>query len=129
MSHFSEIKTKIKNTGALKKALKAMGYVIEENEAGVDVRGYFGATQKGEFKILTDTHYDIGFVKDENGDYQILGDWELMPKVNGIEQNDFTTKVKREYARQSILEMAEAKGLDVETQENNGVIEMVVTQW
>ncbi len=131
MSHFSEVKTKLSNTQVLKKALLAMGHTIVDNEEGQQVRGYFGATLPAEFKILTKTHYDIGFVKDEAGNYELVGDWELMPKVAGITQEEFAKQLKRSYAKTAIEEIAKTQGYDiqcVESEENEN-IEMVVTQW
>lgn len=129
MSHFSEVKTKMKNEEVLKRTLKQLGYRVEENKEGVEVRGFMGNATRAVFKVLTDTHYDIGFVRDEEGNFQIVGDWEVLPKASGIEQEEFTNRVKREYARTSILEVAKEKGMEVECKEENGTIEMVVTQW
>jgi len=130
MSHFTQMKTSLTEKDILKKVLKAMKFEVVEEPNGVEVRGYFGDTQKAEFKVLTDTHYDIGFVKGENGGYEIVGDWELLPKVSGIEQQDFLAKVKREYAREAIVETAKSRGYDVECIEaEDGSFEMVVTQW
>jgi hypothetical protein len=131
VSHFSEVKTHIKNTEVLKKVLQAAGFQIAESNEGVDVRGYMGETLKADFKILTKTHYDIGFKKTEEGSYEILGDWELMPRVADIEQASFTQWLKREYARESILTTAQEQGYEVEEIENQetGEIQMVVTKW
>lgn len=131
MSHFSELKTNLKETRLLKKALQSMGFEIVEQEGGVEVRGYFGDSIKAEFKVLTKTHYDIGFIKDETGNYQIVGDWELLPKVSSIDQTLFTNHVKQEYAKTAILETAKQQGYEVETvvDEETGNVEMVVTQW
>lgn len=131
MSHFSQLKTNLKNQTYLKKALEKLGYQIEEAPEGVDVRGYFGESLKADFKILTSTHYDIGFVKNAEGSYEVVGDWELLPKVSGIEQDAFMGQVKKEYARTSIMETAKEQGYQVETLENEetGELELVVTQW
>lgn len=135
MSHFSEVKTKIKNRETLKKALAKLGFEIVEAEAGssVDVRGYFGESQAAEFKILTSTHYDIGFRLNEEGTYEIVGDWELLPKVSGIECEAFTKQVKREYAHQSVLAIAEKMGYGVEYAnqgaDENGEMQISVKQW
>ncbi len=131
MSHFSQLKTNLKNQTYLKQALTKLGYQIEESPEGVDVRGYFGESLKADFKILTSTHYDIGFVKNTEGNYEVVGDWELLPKVSGIEQEAFMGQVKKEYARTSIIETAKEKGFGVETTENEetGELEIVVTQW
>ena len=129
MSHFSEIKTSLRNQQHLVASLKHLGWQVEEAESGVDVRGYFGAVQGAHLKIATDTHYDIGFAKDATGNFQVVGDWELLPKVSGIEQSTFLNQVKREYARASVLAIAKEKGLEVSCEEHEGVLQMVVTQW
>ena len=134
MSHFSEVKTKIKNRETLKKALLKLGYKIVESENGqsVEVRGYFGATQSADFKILTSTHYDIGFKQNSEGTFELVGDWELLPKVSGIEMEAFTKKIKREYAHQTILSVAEKMGYSVNEsceESENGEIAISVKQW
>jgi hypothetical protein len=130
VSHFSQVKTKLRDQTVLKKALTKMGFTVVEGEEGTKVRGYFGDTQAAEFKVLTKTHYDIGFVRDEEGNYSLVGDWELMPRVSGISQEPFLADVKREYARESILQTAAQQGYEVKMQENvEGTIEMVVVQW
>ncbi len=130
MSHFAQVKTKMRDKSVLQAALKRMGHDVVEEVQGVQVRGYFGECSAAEFKILTSTHYDIGFVQDEEGCYTLVGDWELLPKVSGIEETAFLASVKREYARQTILKTAAEKGYSVEEKENEeGVLEMVVAQW
>lgn len=131
MSHFSQVKTHMTHTETLKKILKASGFEIIEDQEGVQVRGYFGETQSAEFKILTRTHYDIGFKKNEEGSYELIGDWELMPKVADIEQKSFTNWLKREYAKEMILKTAQEKGYEVEqiSENENGEIQLVVSQW
>jgi hypothetical protein len=135
MSHFTEVKTKLKNEERIKKVLKNLGFeVVSEEEGleqGVNVRGYFGETTQADFKILTKSKYDIGFVQSNDGSYEITGDWELLPKVSNIEQDLFTNKISQEYAHETIKELAEEKGysIDYVESEEDGTIEMVVTQW
>jgi hypothetical protein len=131
MSHFTEVKTKIKNKERLKKVLSSKGFEIEEDSNGVEVRGYFGDTIKAEFKILTKSHYDIGFVKDDQGNYEAVGDWELMPKVSGIEQTSFINEISQSYAIKTVEEMAEEKGYSLEMGDvdEEGNIQMVVTEY
>src|SRR5690348_11717211 len=130
MSHFSQVKTKLRDREVLKEALKKMGFEVVEGAEGQKVRGYMGDIQQAEFKILTSSHYDIGFIADEEGNYSLVGDWELMPRVSGIEEAHFTAAVKKEYAREAILRTARERGYEVQEQENeDGVVEMVVVQW
>ncbi len=131
MSHFSQLKTNLKNRTTLQKALRQLGYQIEEATEGVTVRGFFEESVHADFKILTDTHYDIGFKLDADGSYEIVGDWDLLPKVSGIDRDAFVKKVRREYAKTSVIELAQEKGYEVELVENSETqaIEMVVSQW
>lgn len=129
MSHFTEVKTKLKNKDRIKHVLESMGYTVEENPSGVEVRGFFGEITKADFKIHAGNNYDIGFIcKDES--YEIIGDWELLPKVAQLSQVDFTNKVSRQYAVQTVREIAEQQNLSLDMSESeDGQIEMVVTQW
>jgi hypothetical protein len=131
MSHFSELKTKITNRAILIQALEGLGYTVVEEKGPVEVRGFFGASVAADFKILTKTHYDIGFVKAEDGNYEIVGDWDLLPQVSGLEQDAFLKQVKREYAKTAIGELARAQGYELTStvSEETGAIEMVVSQW
>lgn len=132
MSHFSEVKTKIRDENILKHSLKKMGFQVVEAEQnqGVQVRGYMGDTQKADFKILTQTHYDIGFLKNSEGCFELVGDWELMPKVAQIDQNVFTRTLKREYAHQTILKVAAEKGYTLEyLNQESDEMQIVVKQW
>jgi hypothetical protein len=131
MSHFSEVKTQLKNTEVLKRVLTASGFQVIDSTEAVEVRGYMGECQKADFKILTKTHYDIGFRKAEDGNYELVGDWELMPQVADIEQGSFTNWLKREYARESILSTAKEQGYEVEEVEDQetGQIQIVVKKW
>jgi len=131
MSHFTQVKTNLTQAKTLKKALSRMGFEVVEADEGVSVRGFFGNTEAADFKILTRTHYDIGFKKTIDGSYELLGDWDLMPKVAGIEKESFTQHLKREYARESIQEIAQEKGFDIQVEESEetGEIQMVLTSW
>lgn len=128
MSHFTQVKTQLKESTVLKRALARLGYAVVEGEEGQQVRGFMGDTQAAEFKIRTSTHYDIGFARDAQGGYALVGDWELLPKVSGIVQAEFLKNIKREYARETILEQAAARGYEVQTEEKDGVLELVVVQ-
>lgn len=129
MSHFTEVKTKIREGRLLKKALEKLGYAVEEHADGVPVRGFFGETTPAEFKIGTGSTYDVGFRKTASGDYEVVGDWEILPRAAGLEREEFLRRVKRAYAETAIRAIAEERGLEVEVSEAEGSVEMVVSQW
>ncbi len=128
MSHFSEIKTQIKNRELLKDSLTELGWALETSPNGVKVRGYLGATYDAEFKVLTDTHYDIGFRRNESGNYEMVGDWEILPKIIGQDQNALINQIKRNYAKNTVIDMAKQQGYSIECIETAGALEMVVTE-
>ncbi len=128
MSHFTSVETKMHNKAHLKAALVKGGYQIEECETGqVTVNGFMDETLSAEFKIRTKTKYDIGFVKNAQGNYEIVGDWELLPHVSGIEQESFTHWLKKEYALTSITQTAANMGLTLGemTESEDGTIELI----
>lgn len=131
MSHFTQVKTSVTNLKHLRKALEAMGHTIIEAPVGqqVEVRGFFEESQTADLKILTSTKYDIGFKKAADGTYEIVGDWELLPKVSGIDQDEFQKSLRREYAKQVVLGIAEERGYEVECVETENGTEIVVSQW
>ena len=128
MSHFSQVKTKLSDAVVLKKALTKLGLEVVEDEEGQKVRGFFGETQDADFKVLTSTDYDIGF-KLVDGNYEVVGDWDLLPKVSKIDRDPFLVDLKKEYATQAIFSLAEQNGYGVEYHQEGEQIEMVVTKW
>lgn len=59
MSHFSQIKTQIRNVESLKDALSELG--LDWKQGPREVRGYRGQKQNAEITIEQDNGYDIGF--------------------------------------------------------------------
>lgn len=59
MSHFSSIKTQIRNLTSLKAALADLG--IDWKNGPSPVRGYQGKTNQAEIVIEQENNYDIGF--------------------------------------------------------------------
>jgi hypothetical protein len=84
-------------------------------------------TLNAEFKIRTKTKYDIGFVKNAQGNYEIVEDWELLPHVSGIEKESFTNWLKKEYAITTISQTAAHMGLTLGeiTESEDGTIELI----
>jgi hypothetical protein len=97
VSHFSQIKTQFKNPESLLRALKLLGFT-ELSEAQV-CRGFFGDEVAVDFAVHAGKNYDLGFVKDANGNYQCVGDWEILPKIIKQDQESFGNQLKRTYAK------------------------------
>ena len=72
MSHFTSIKTQIKDIEALRSAVKEMGLELVTN---TDARGYYQNKIKGEFVIRLKGPFDIAVNKQPDGTYGLTTDW------------------------------------------------------
>ena len=130
MSHFTCIKTKIKERPQLIEALELMGHDIEENKQLV-VNNPSHAEEHPEFHAEVAISSDIGFRLNKNtGNYELVAEldtWDLDVPVNR-----FIEKVTQQYARQTVKSVVESEGFVVEREvvnmENNSV-ELLVSRW
>ena len=126
MSHFSNIKTKIRNLESLKSALKDLD--IDWKDGSGMVRGYKGETHKAEIVIEQANDYDFGF--SWNGsEYELVADlqyWQQPLTVNG-----FLRQVTQRYAYHTIVKETANQGFNIAEQQNNedGSIRLVVQRW
>ena len=126
MSHFSNIKTKIRNLDSLKSALKDLS-VDWKNGPGI-VRGYQGKTHKAEIVVEQENNYDFGFSWNGN-EYELVADlqyWQQPLTVDG-----FLRQVTQRYAYHTVVNQTTNQGFQITEQENNqdGSIRLVVQRW
>ncbi|MGH2414948.1 MAG: DUF1257 domain-containing protein [Microcystaceae cyanobacterium] len=126
MSHFSNIKTQIRNLTPLKAALTDMG--IEWKTGPSPVRGYQGQTRTVEVVVEQENKYDIGF--SWNGsEYELVADlqyWQQPLTVEG-----FLKRVTQGYAFHTVINESSQQGFQVTEQQKNkdGSIRIVVQRW
>ncbi len=126
MSHFSNIKTKIRNLTSLKSALEDMG--IEWREGSTPIRGYKGQTKDAEVVIQQDNDYDFGF--SWNGsEYELVADlqyWQQPLTVEG-----FLRQVTQRYAYHTVVDETTKQGFEISEQQKNedGSIRLVLQRW
>jgi hypothetical protein len=126
MSHFSNIKTKIRNLDFLKSALNDLS-VDCKNGAGI-VRGYQGKTHKADVVVEQANNYDFGF--SWNGsEYELVADlqyWQQPLTVDG-----FLRQVTQRYAYHTVVNETAHQGFEIAEQENHqdGSIRLVVQRW
>lgn len=126
MSHFSNIKTKIRNLTSLKSALKDMA--IDWKEGPSTVRGYNGDRRTAEVVIEQENNYDIGFAWNGN-EYELVADlqyWKQPLTVDG-----FLSRLTQGYAYHTIVNETEKQGFQIAEQQKNadGSIRLVVQRW
>lgn len=126
MSHFSNIKTKIRNLDALQSALTRLGVDWEAGPA--IVRGYQGQTVKAEVVVKQDNNHDLGFRW--NGlEYELVADLQFWQQSLSVE--GFLKKVTQGYALETILSETHKQGFQVTEQQQNqdGSIRLMVQRW
>ena len=129
MSHFTCIKTKIKERPYLIEALEGMGHKVEENKVLV-VNNVSHAEEHPEFHADVAIRNDIGFRWNKNMEtYELVAEldtWDLDVPVNR-----FIDKLTQQYARATLLAVSEEEGFTVEKESSNidNTIELVVTRW
>ena len=70
MSHFSTIKTKIKNKPQLIEALELLQYEVQENQELINPLDH----QHEKVKVDVSIGNDIGFRLNNNGEYELVAD-------------------------------------------------------
>ena len=129
MSHFTCIKTKIKERPYLIEALEWMGHDVQENKALV-INNPSHAEKHPEFHADVAIRNDIGFrwnTKMET--YELVAEldtWDLDVPVNR-----FIDKLTQQYARETLIAVAKEEGFTVEEEYSkiDNTIELVVTRW
>jgi hypothetical protein len=128
MSHFSQIKTKIRNLESLQAALTDLG--TDWKSGPVEVRGYQGQTQVADVVIEQENGYDIGFRRNsETKDYELVADLQYWKQPLTVE--GFLRQVTQRYAFHTVLNESSRQGFQVAEQQVNqdGSIRLVVQRW
>lgn len=126
MSHFSNIKTQIRNLDSLQTALTELG--IEWKSGPQPIRGYQGQTRTAEVVVEQDNNYDIGFSWNGN-EYELVADLQYWQQPLSVE--GFLKRVTQGYALQTVLQESSKQGFQVAQQQKNedGSIRLVVQRW
>jgi len=72
MSHFTTIKTQLRDRECLKKSLEDMGYTWREGD--LEIAGFGNQRERVELAIYPKDSYPIGFCP-KGGKYEIVADW------------------------------------------------------
>jgi len=123
MSHFTTIKTQIKNSIVLYQVLQELGYQVETN---TNVRGYKGNKTQAEYVIRQNNGYDLGF-RSQGDNYELVADfWGA--KIN---QEQFMNSILQKYAHKILLSQVQEQGFDIEEEEvlADGTVRVLVGKW
>ena len=128
MSHFSTIRTKLRNKPQLQEALEILQYDVKQDQE-LKVSGSHGIgheTVEAELAIGT----DIGFrMNPMTGEYELVADLETWNQPIPVER--FIDKVNQQYARMTVHNVVQDMGfqVDEEWEMEDNSIELTVTRW
>ena len=128
MSHFSTIKTQLKEAEPLIKALNILGYSINQEQKFV--KGYRGQSTLVDISMNLPSDTKVGFKWDNNSNsYELVTDLDLWKFELPVER--FISKVTQMYAYQTIITKTKEEGYQIVEQKNknDGSIELVLTKW
>ena len=125
MSHFSTIKTKIKNKPELIEALQLLQYEVQENQELINPIDH----QHEKVKVDISIGEDIGFRLNNNGEYELVAD--IQTWKDPVPPKRFVEKVTQQYARMTVHNQIKEMGFKVEEEweMDHNSIELVVTRW
>ena len=131
MSHYSRVRTRFHNRGALIACLRQMGYAVETDTT---IQGHHGEHHV-DIAVKMKKGCGIGFVKGTDDTYDMVADWW---GVAGTDERKMTQElaqaagnIQKEYAKQMVLEQAAKDGFSVvsQTEEADGSLRIVVRRW
>ena len=128
MSHFSRIKTSIREIDLLKKSLTNLNLVWEEKEQLIE--GYQGETHKVNLVINQKNNIDIGFEKTKDNSYQLVADLAFWDQPTSVDA--FLDSLHKEYALTTVLEETKKQGFEKisqTTNQQNGEVVLIVEKW
>ncbi len=124
MSHFTEIKTQIKDISALRAACEELGLELLEN---AEARGYGDRRLRSDYVIRLKGPYDVAIQRQPDGSFNLVADlWK--GHVEREDGKDFG-RLKQLYGVNKATLEAKRKGLHVRRQNlANGQIRLALTR-
>ena len=129
MSHFSTIKTKLKDRDQLLEALVDLGHNPVEGLQELSVYGTH-AKDHPTVEVEVTVGTEIGFRWNEDSkSYELVTDLQTWDNPVPVER--FLAKLSQQYALRSIIASTEEEGFSILEQSNtdDGSVELVVTRW
>jgi hypothetical protein len=126
MSHFSRVKTIVRDLTILKKALTDLN--IDWVSDTKQIKGYKGEMHEVNLIIPQNNNYDIGF-NWNNQEYELIADLSFWNQSWSVET--FLNKVNQRYAFHKILDETEDQGFKIVNQQNqnNGAVTLTLERW
>jgi Protein of unknown function (DUF1257) len=122
MSHFTRVRTQLRDLETVRQALTKLGYSVHSGE----VRGYASARTTADLVVEVGNGYDVGFRYDGKAVTMVGDFWGLK-----VKPEEFIGKVTQQYAYLTVMSQAANQGWQVvgEEQQSDGSIKLVVERW
>jgi len=126
MSHFSQIKTQIRDQSSLQSALDDLKVSWKSGE--VSLRGYRGENAVAAIAINQENGYDIGF-RWNGVAYELVADMQYWQQPWSVES--FLNKLTQRYAYHTVVTESQNQGFALEhaTQQADGSMRLVLQRW
>ena len=122
MSHFTTIKTQIRDIGALREACGELGLELLQK---AEARGYGSNRQRAEFVIRLKGPYDVALTRQIDGTYGLSTDWWDGHVEKEVGSN--YGRLLQLYATHKTTREARKRGLSVQrAQRADGSIKLVI---
>jgi hypothetical protein len=122
MSHFTTIKTQIKDITALRAACEEMGLTLLRSTAA---RGYYENKIKGDYVIKLKGPYDIALNQQPDGSYGLTTDWWSGHVEKEVGKN-YGKLLQLYGVHKASLEARKKGHLVHRSQQKNGAIKLVI---
>lgn len=122
MSHFTRIRTQLRDMEMVKRALADLGYKVSTGT----VHGFGGQETQADLIVQTGGKYNIGFRR-EGSEIEMVADfWGL--KMDRLE---FLRRLTQRYAYLTVTEQARQQGWQtlIEETQPDGSIRLVMQRW
>ncbi|MCO6455034.1 MAG: DUF1257 domain-containing protein [Pirellulaceae bacterium] len=129
MSHFSTVRTVIRDQELLRDSLRQLHYQFQAGEH-VPIRGFANSQQHGQVVVNTGCRYDIGFQRQTDGTYSVCADWWGVQGNTQLREAAFLQQVNQKYAHLAVRRQVLEQGYVIEEERvlDNGEIELVVCE-
>jgi hypothetical protein len=134
MSHFTSIRTQIKNLDALKKALSDLGFKqVEIHNTARNLYGYQGDVRSQTAEVIVRRQFigalsnDIGFKQQADGTYEaVISEYDRKHY-----SQQWLNHLTQRYGYHALMSSALEQGFAIEEQETleDGTIRVVVGKW
>ena len=124
MSHWTSIKTQIRDVSALAHACAELGFAFKTKSPA---RGYYGTrTEDYTIEMPKDCPYDVIVKKEADGTYALLTDWHLGYVKEQVGEG--FKKIIQAYGIHKTIAEAQKRGLQVQRQKlANGAVKLSIS--